>query len=51
MMKPCVDNAEIPVHPNMGMGVGGSPLTNIIASDAVCRGATAVVELGKVDGL
>jgi len=51
MMKPCVDNAEIPVHSNMGMGVGGSPLTNIIASDAVCRGSTAVVELGKVDGL
>ena len=51
MMKACVENAEIPVHPNMGMGVGGSPLTNIIASDAVCRGSTAVVELGRVDGL
>ncbi|NVM24110.1 MAG: [dimethylamine--corrinoid protein] Co-methyltransferase, partial [Desulfobacterales bacterium] len=25
-VKPCVENAEIPVHPNMGMGVGGSPL-------------------------
>jgi len=51
MMKACVENAEIPIHPNMGMGVGGTPLTGIIASDAVCRGATAVVEVGRVDGL
>ncbi len=51
MVKACVENAEIPVHPNMGMGVGGSPLTNIIASDAVSRGSTTVVEIGKADGL
>ena len=51
MMKPCIENAEIPVHPNMGMGVGGSPLTDIIASDAVSRGSTAVVEISRVDGL
>ena len=51
MTKACVENTEIPIHPNMGMGVGGSPLTYIIASDAVSRGATAVVELGKADGL
>jgi dimethylamine--corrinoid protein Co-methyltransferase len=51
MMKVCVENAAIPVHPNMGMGVGGGPLINIIAADAVCRGSTAVVELGRVDGL
>jgi dimethylamine--corrinoid protein Co-methyltransferase len=43
--------AEIPVHPNMGMGVGGSPLTDIIASDAVSRGSTAVAEISRVDGL
>ena len=49
MMKAYVDNAEIAVHPNMGMGIGGSPLTNIIASDAVCRGSTAVAELGRAD--
>ena len=51
MVKACVENAEIPVHPNMGMGVGGSPLTDIIASDAVSRGSTAVAEIGKADGL
>ena len=51
MMKAYVDNAEIPIHPNMGMDVGGSPLTNIIASDAVCRGSTIVAELGRVDEL
>jgi len=51
MLKPCMEAAEIPVHPNMGMGVGGSPLTDIIASDAVSRGSTAVAEIAKVDGL
>jgi len=51
MSKACMENAEIPVHPNMGMGVGGSPLTDIIASDAVSRGSTAVVEIARVDGL
>lgn len=51
MVKACVEHAEIPVHPNMGIGVGGSPLTDIIASDAVCRGSTAVVEIGRIDGL
>jgi len=51
MMKACVANAKIPVHPNMGMGVGGSPMASIIASEAVSRGSTAVVELAKVDGL
>jgi len=50
-VKPCVENAEIPVHPNMGMGVGGSPLTPIIAIDAVSRGSTAVVEIARADGL
>ncbi len=51
MVKACVKNVEIPVHPNMGMGVGGSPLTDIIAGDAVSRGSTAVAEVGRVDGL
>ncbi len=50
MMKACQDS-EIPVHANMGMGVGGSPLTDIIAGDAVCRGSTAAAEIGRVDGL
>ena len=51
MLKPCMEAAEIPVHANMGMGVGGSPLTDIIASDAVSRGSTAAAEIAKVDGL
>jgi dimethylamine--corrinoid protein Co-methyltransferase len=51
MMKSCVAESEIPVHPNMGMGVGGSPLTDIIASDAVSRGSTAVTEINRIDGL
>jgi len=50
-LKPCMEVAKIPVHPNMGMGVGGSPLTEVMPVDAVSKGSTAVVEIGKVDGL
>jgi dimethylamine--corrinoid protein Co-methyltransferase len=51
MVKACMEAAEIPVHPNLGMGVGGNPLTPIIASDAVSRSSTAVAEVAKADGL
>jgi len=50
-VKPCMENAEIPVHCNMGMGVGGTPLTEVLPVDAVSRGSTAVVEIGRLDGL
>jgi dimethylamine--corrinoid protein Co-methyltransferase len=50
-VKPCVENSNIPIHCNIGMGVGGTPLIPVTPIDAVSRGSTALVEIGKVDGL
>lgn len=43
--------AEIPVLVNVGMGVGGIPLTNTSPTDATTRAAKTMLELGKADGL
>lgn len=51
LIKPCVENSMIPIHANVGMGVGGTPLIPITPIDAVSRGAKALVEIAKVDGL
>lgn len=50
-LKPCVDDANIPVHANLGMGVGGIPLTPMVPIDVVSRASKAVVELTRLDGL
>jgi len=49
--KPCVANADIPVHMNVGMGVGGVPMNTYMALDAVSRASRACVDVLKVDGL
>ncbi len=49
--KEAVRVAEIPVHANVGMGVGGIPLSIIPAADAVSRVDKALVEIAHVDGL
>ena len=51
LIKPCMEVAQIPVHPNAGMGVGGVPMFVHLPSDAVCRAAKSFVELLHVDGL
>jgi dimethylamine--corrinoid protein Co-methyltransferase len=51
LLKACVEESTIPVHANMGMGVGGIPLTPIVPSDAVARASKAVVEITRLDGL
>ena len=51
LIKPCMEVAEIPVHPNAGMGVGGVPMFVHLPSDATCRSAKSFVELLHVDGL
>ena len=51
LIKPCMEVATIPVHPNAGMGVGGVPMFVHLPSDAVCRSAKSFVELLHVDGL
>jgi dimethylamine--corrinoid protein Co-methyltransferase len=50
-VKACTEAASIPVHVNVGMGVGGIPVTNTAPVDAVSRVSKAVVEVGKADGL
>ncbi len=43
--------ATIPVLPNVGMGVGGIPLTTTSPTDCTTRTAKAMLEIGKADGL
>ena len=49
--KACTEVAEIPVHANLGMGVGGVPLTLEPPLDALSRASKAHVELCRLDGL
>jgi len=50
-VKACTDIAKIPVHANVGMGVGGVPMFETPAVDAVTRASAAMVEIGRCDGL
>ncbi len=50
-VKTCVDVANIPIHVNMGMGVGGSPVFETPPIDSVSRASKAMVEIAMVDGL
>lgn len=43
--------ADIPVHPNVGMGVCGVPMLEVPPIDAVTRASKALVQIGKADGL
>jgi len=51
LIKPCMADAEIPVHPNVGMGVCGVPMSAFPPHDAVSRAARAMVDILKIDGL
>jgi len=51
IIKPCMDVAEIPVHPNVGMGVGGVPMSPYPPADAVSRVSRAMVDILNCDGL
>ncbi len=50
-MKPCGEIANIPVHPNMGMGVGGITVNDHPPIDIVSRSSKAMVEICRLDGL
>ena len=50
-VKECVAVANIPVHPNVGMGVCGVPMFEVPPIDAVTRTSKALVLIGKADGL
>ncbi len=49
--KECSNVANIPVHPNMGMGVGGVPMVENPTLDAVTKASKAMVEIANVDGI
>jgi dimethylamine--corrinoid protein Co-methyltransferase len=49
--KACVQAANIPVHANLGMGVGGLPLSYIPPIDAVSMASKAHLEITRLDGL
>ncbi len=49
--KACVENAHIPIHANVGMGVGGVPVTETPPVDSVSRASKAMVEISRLDGL
>ena len=50
-VKACSQIAEIPVHANVGMGVGGVPTVEVQPNDIVTRAGVALVEVGGADGL
>jgi dimethylamine---corrinoid protein Co-methyltransferase len=50
-IKACTEIAKIPVHANVGMGVGGVPMFETPAVDAVTRTSAAMIEIGRCDGL
>jgi dimethylamine--corrinoid protein Co-methyltransferase len=51
IIKPCMEVARIPVHPNVGMGVGGVPMSPYPPADAVSRVSRALVDVLRCDGL
>ncbi len=50
-IKACTDVAEIPVHADVGMGVNGIPMCEVIPIDISSRADKCLVEIGKIDGL
>lgn len=50
-IKACSEAASIPVHVNVGMGVGGTPMAYVPPTDVVSKAAKAMVEIAKIDGL
>jgi dimethylamine--corrinoid protein Co-methyltransferase len=49
--KHCVKTSNIPIHPNMGMGVGGIPMSETPPIEAATRASKAMIDLAKADGI
>ncbi len=49
--KACGEQARIPLHANVGMGVGGVPNSDMNPVDAISRVSKAMAEVAKLDGL
>jgi dimethylamine--corrinoid protein Co-methyltransferase len=50
-VKEAVTAVDIPVHANVGMGVGGVPMMETPAIDSVTRASKSLVQIGGLDGL
>ena len=50
-LKACSEVAEIPIHPNAGMGVCAIPMCDNVPTDVVSRADKLMVEISKIDGL
>lgn len=50
-IKACSEVAEIPVHVNVGMGVGGTPMAYVPPTDVTSKAAKAMIEIARIDGL
>lgn len=50
-VKHTVEVSSIPIHVNVGMGVGGVPVFETPPIDCVTRTSKAMVQVAKVDGL
>ncbi len=50
-VKACVENAAVPIHIDLGMGVGAAPVVVNCPNDATSRAAKALVEICRLDGL
>jgi len=50
-VKEAAAAVDIPVHANVGMGVGGVPMMEAPPIDSVTRASKSLVQIGKADGL
>lgn len=50
-MKACGEVSKIPIHPNMGMGVGAVTVNDHPPVDTVSRASTAMTTICRLDGL
>ncbi len=50
-LNACVQNSAIPIHANVGMGVGSVPVVDNPPTDVVSKASKALVEIVRLDGL
>lgn len=50
-LKACSEAATIPVHANVGMGVGGIPMCENLPAEIVSRADKCIIEICRLDGL
>jgi len=50
-VRETANKSQIPIHVNVGMGVGGVPMMESPPLDTVSRVSKALAQIGKIDGL